>query len=197
VNCKDKAVKVFSAVGSQTEVYVACERKILIFSKADLKLKKQIVMDYQPTYMDEDGTKAIVGCLEGTINYILFETQSKAQEKQIFKVDINKVMFSRDSKKFALVDKHRDLISQFDRDHWLQFSFTESVFEIKNPETGSIIPVVLDNLDRFSVNADGSGGASESQICEMQSHPLFWHDSNQYLVVRDENDHVSLTKVKV
>lgn len=69
--------------------------------------------------MDEDGTKAIVGCLEGTINYILFDTQSKAQEKQLFKVDINKVMFSRDSKKFALVDKHRDLISQFDRDHWL------------------------------------------------------------------------------
>ena len=157
----------FSAVGSQTEVYVACERKILIFSKADLKLKKQIVMDYQPMFMDEDGTKAIVGCLEGTINYILFDTQSKAQEKQLFKVDINKVMFSRDSKKFALVDKHRDLISQFDRDHWLQFSFTESVFEIKNPETGSIIPVVLDNLERFQVNADGTGGASESQICEM------------------------------
>lgn len=149
VNCKDKAVKVFSAVGSNTDVYVACERKILIFSKADLKLKKQIVMDYQPQYMDEDGIKAIVGCQEGTINYILFETQSKAQEKQLFKVDINKVMFSRDAKKFALVDKHRDLISQFDRDHWLQFSFTESVFEIKNPETGSIIPVVLDNLERF------------------------------------------------
>ena len=111
VNCKDKAVKVFSAVGSATEVYVACERKILIFSKADLKLKKQIIMDYQPTYMDEDGTKAIVGCLEGTINYILFDTQSKAQEKQLFKVDIQKVMFSRDSKKFALVDKQRDLIS--------------------------------------------------------------------------------------
>jgi hypothetical protein len=55
-------------------VYVATERKILIFSKADLKLKKQIVMDYQPTYMDEDGTKAIVGCLEGTINYVLFDT---------------------------------------------------------------------------------------------------------------------------
>ena len=68
-------------------------------------------MDYQPTYMDEDGTKAIVGCLEGTINYILFDTQSKAQEKQLFKVDIQKVMFSRDSKKFALVDKQRDLIS--------------------------------------------------------------------------------------
>lgn len=112
-------------------------------------MKKQIVMDYQPQYMDEDGIKAIVGCQEGTINYILFETQSKAQEKQLFKVDINKVMFSRDAKKFALVDKHRDLISQFDRDHWLQFSFTESVFEIKNPETGSIIPVVLDNLERF------------------------------------------------
>lgn len=31
----------------------------------------------------------------------------------------------------------------------------------------------------------------------MQAHPLFWHDSNQYLVVRDENDHVNLTRVKV
>lgn len=106
-------------------------------------------------------------------------------------------MFSRDAKKFALVDKHRDLISQFDRDHWLQFSFTESVFEIKNPETGSIIPVVLDNLERFSINADGTGGQSESSISEVQAHPMFWHDSNQYLVIRDENDHVSLTKVKV
>lgn len=107
-------------------------------------------------------------------------------------------MFSRDSKKFALVDKQRDLISQFDRDHWLQYSFNDSVFEIKNPETGSIIPVVLDNLDRFSVNADGSGDqTAESKICELQAHPLFWHDSNQYLVVRDDNDHVSLTKVKV
>jgi len=46
VNCKDKAVKVFAAIGSAKDVYVACERKILIFSKADLKLKKQIVMDY-------------------------------------------------------------------------------------------------------------------------------------------------------
>lgn len=71
-------MKVFSAVGSSTDVYVATERKILIFSKADLKLKKQIVMDYQPTFMDEDGTKAIVGCLEGTINYVLLDTQSKA-----------------------------------------------------------------------------------------------------------------------
>jgi hypothetical protein len=26
---------------------------------------------------------------------------------------------------------------------------------------------------------------------------MFWHDSNQYLVIRDENDHVALTKVKV
>jgi hypothetical protein len=31
----------------------------------------------------------------------------------------------------------------------------------------------------------------------VQAHPLFWHDSNQYLVIRDENDHVALTKVKV
>jgi len=69
--------------------------------------------------MDEDGKKAILGCREGSINYILFDTLDKAKEKQQFKVDIAKVMFSRDAKKFALVDKQRDLISQFDRDHWL------------------------------------------------------------------------------
>ena len=45
VSCKSKAVKVFSAVGSQNDVYVACERKILIFGKQDLKLKKQINME--------------------------------------------------------------------------------------------------------------------------------------------------------
>jgi len=69
--------------------------------------------------MDEDGKKAILGCREGSINYILFDTLDKAKEKQQFKVDIAKVMFSRDAKKFALFDKQRDLISQFDRDHWL------------------------------------------------------------------------------
>ena len=31
----------------------------------------------------------------------------------------------------------------------------------------------------------------------MQTHPLFWHDSNQYLIVRDDNDQVNLTRVKV
>jgi len=54
--------------------------------------------------MDEDGKKAIVGCREGTINYILFDTLEKAREKQQFKLDISKCMFSRDTKKFALVD---------------------------------------------------------------------------------------------
>lgn len=98
-------------------------------------------METQPVYMDEDGKKAIVGCREGTVNYVLFDTLDKAKEKQQFKVDINKIMFSRDTKKFALVDTQRDLISQFDRDHWLQFSFGDANFEIKNPETGSIIPV--------------------------------------------------------
>ncbi len=91
--------------------------------------------------MDEDGKKAIVGCREGTVNYILFDTLEKAREKQQFKLDINKCMFSRDTKKFALVDTQRDLVSQFDRDHWLQFSFNDGHFEIKNPETGSVIPV--------------------------------------------------------
>ena len=98
-------------------------------------------MENQPTYLDEDGKKAIVGCAEGTVNYVLFDSQSKAQEKQLFSIDIAKIMFSRDSKKFALCDKTRDLLSQFDRDHWLQFSYLDGVFEIKNPETGSIIPV--------------------------------------------------------
>ena len=140
-------------------------------------------------YMDEDGKKAIVGCREGTVNYIVFETMEKAKEKQQFKVDIGKIMFSRDTKKFALVDVQRDLLSQFDRDHWLQFSQNEGHFEIKNPETGSIIPVSLDNLDRYSYNADDVTQAnSKFQIVEMGAHPLFWHDSNQYLIVRDNKD---------
>jgi len=46
VSCKSKSVKVFSAVGSQKDIYVACERKILIFGKSDLKLKKQIMLDH-------------------------------------------------------------------------------------------------------------------------------------------------------
>ena len=36
VSCKSKAVKVFSAIGSSKDVYVALERKILIFGKTDL-----------------------------------------------------------------------------------------------------------------------------------------------------------------
>jgi hypothetical protein len=31
----------------------------------------------------------------------------------------------------------------------------------------------------------------------MGAHPLFWHDSNQYIVVRDNKDQVHLTRVKV
>ena len=76
--------------------------------------------------MDEDGKKAIVGCREGTVNYILFDTLEKAREKQQFKLDISKCMFSRDTKKFALVDTQRDLVSQFDRDqesrNWLSYT---------------------------------------------------------------------------
>ena len=29
-------------------------------------------------FLDEDGRKAIVGCQEGTVNYILFDSLSKA-----------------------------------------------------------------------------------------------------------------------
>lgn len=61
--------------------------------------------------MDEDGKKAIVGCREGSVNYIVFDTMEKAKEKQQFKVDIGKIMFSRDTKKFALVDITRELVS--------------------------------------------------------------------------------------
>jgi len=32
-------------------------------------------------YMDEDGKKAIVGCREGSVNYIVFDTIEKAKEK--------------------------------------------------------------------------------------------------------------------
>jgi hypothetical protein len=70
-------------------------------------------------------------------------------------------MFSRDTKKFALVDTTRDLLSQFDRDHWLQFSSSECHFEIKNPETGAVIPVQLDNLDRYGYNADEPNAKSK------------------------------------
>ena len=38
-------------------------------------------MENQPVYLDEDGKKAIVGCAEGTVNYVLFDSMSKAQEK--------------------------------------------------------------------------------------------------------------------
>jgi hypothetical protein len=34
-------------------------------------------------------------------------------------------------------------------------------------------------------------------MVEMGAHPLFWHDSNQYLVIRDNKDQVHLTRVKV
>ena len=81
MSAKIKSVKVFSAVGSSNDIYVACERKFLVFGKSDLKLKKQIVFEHQPVFMDEDGKKAIVGCREGTINYILFDTLEKAKEK--------------------------------------------------------------------------------------------------------------------
>ena len=36
VSCKSKAVKVFAAIGSAKDVYVALDRKILIFGKTDL-----------------------------------------------------------------------------------------------------------------------------------------------------------------
>lgn len=73
----------------------------------------------QPVYLDQDDRKAIVGCQDGTVSYILFDKQAKAQESQQFPSAISKVMFSRDSKKFALCDPTADLVSQFDRDHWL------------------------------------------------------------------------------
>ena len=57
---------------------MALERKILIFGKSNLQLKKQINMENQPMHLDEDGRKAIVGCQEGTVNYILFDSLSKA-----------------------------------------------------------------------------------------------------------------------
>ena len=52
-------------------------------------------------------------------------------------------------------------------------------------------------MERFQYNAEGQAATSTNQLVEMQAHPLFWHDSNQYLVVRDENDEVNLTRVKV
>lgn len=79
----------------------------------------------------------------------------------------------------------------------MQFSFADCHFEIKNPETGSVIPVQLDNLDKFSYNAENQVTKTQSAIVEMAAHPLFWHDSNQYLIVRDEKDQVNLTRVKV
>jgi len=73
----------------------------------------------------------------------------------------------------------------------------EGQFEIKNPETGSIIPVQLDHLERFQYAADKEPTDATHNLVEVQAHPLFWHDSNQYLVVRDDADQVCLTRVKV
>lgn len=55
VSCHIKPVKVFSAVGSQKDIFVACENKVLIFGKKDLTLKKQLHLDKQPASLDEDG----------------------------------------------------------------------------------------------------------------------------------------------
>ena len=54
---------------------------MLVFGKQDLKLKKQIVLDRQPMFLDEDGRKAIMGCKEGSVNYILFDTIDIAKER--------------------------------------------------------------------------------------------------------------------
>lgn len=40
VSCKSKSVKVYSAVGSQKDIYVAADKKILVFGKTNLELKK-------------------------------------------------------------------------------------------------------------------------------------------------------------
>ena len=45
MSCKAKSVKVYSAIGSHKDIYVACDKKVLVFGKQDLKLKKQIVLD--------------------------------------------------------------------------------------------------------------------------------------------------------
>jgi hypothetical protein len=34
-------------------------------------------------------------------------------------------------------------------------------------------------------------------MVEVCTHPLFWHDANQYLIIRDDNDHVHITRTKV
>lgn len=81
VSCKAKSVKVYSAVGSQKDIYVAADKKILVFDKKTLELKKQIVLDRQPMYLDEDGRKAVMGCKEGSVNYILFDTIDIAKER--------------------------------------------------------------------------------------------------------------------
>lgn len=46
----------------------------------------------------------------------------------------------------------------------------------------------LDNLERYSYNADEANAKSKFQVVEMGAHPLFWHDSNQYIVIRDNKD---------
>lgn len=74
----------------------------------------------------------------------------------------------------------------------------DSQFEIKNPESGAIIPVQLDNMDRYQYNPDETANQkSKFTVVEMAAHPLFWHDANQYMVVRDNKDQVHLTRVKV
>ena len=59
----------------------------------------------------------------------------------------------------------------------------------------------LENLARYKAEYKPAPRAREdesaSAMVEIMAHPLFWHDANQYFVVRDDNDHVYLTRTKV
>jgi hypothetical protein len=61
--------------------------------------------------------------------------------------------------------------------------------------------VQLENLNRYKASYEPRKRAREDELpsamVEVVSHPLFWHDANQYLVIRDDNDHVHLTRTKV
>ena len=46
-------------------------------------------------------------------------------------------------------------------------------------------------------NPDDTQNKAKFTVVEMASHPLFWHDGNQYMIVRDNKDQVHLTRVKV
>lgn len=108
---------------------------------------------------------------------------------------------SRDCKKYAFATDKCEMVSQYDKDFWLQFSTSDKGFEIKQVGSNQVIPVQLDNLERYkeTYKPDLLAGPDDqpATLVEVLSHPLFWHDQHQYLVIRDDNDSIHLVRTRV